>query len=170
MSFPDLLPPPRVAPKLSTSTRLFLLAYSLCLALFFALIITSLPPLPFPRPPPADLCTFAPKLDLTLPLCDGVPRTLVPLLPLAEAALCDANFAITFDREIRGFLPVSDLCLFEPTLVETELSASLISPISDTTCRVKPEPLVTEHTDDPTSGLFAGFVETRVRSRPLGYS
>lgn len=86
-----------------------LLAYSLCRARFFALIITSDPAPPFippaAFPPKLDLCAFTPRLDLVL---DGVP----PIFPVepAPAARWEASLAITFDLDILGFRPLSDRC------------------------------------------------------------
>lgn len=87
-------------PEGPSPARLFLLAYSLCLARFFAAITTLSPaalPLPIFAPPKLRLC--APILDRVLP-----PEVMVVV---AEASRCDANLAITFDREMRGLRPGS---------------------------------------------------------------
>ena len=94
------IPPP---PPEEPATRLRLLAYSLCLALFFALINT-FPPLP---PVKLDRCAFAPKLDLVFPPFDARGAITDPPAP---AARWDAKRAITFDLEIRGFRPAKDRC------------------------------------------------------------
>jgi hypothetical protein len=91
-----------MAPPLNDPTgaaRLRLLAYSLCLALFFALTIIPSPVLAIFAP--ATLCLFpAPMLDRVLPLAAFD-------IDDPDAARCDASFAITFEREIRGFRPGS---------------------------------------------------------------
>ena len=98
----------------ATTTLLFLLAYSLCLALFLALNKTLPSPLARDFVPPH----LAPRLDRVLLLTsfEALGANLAPLFPPVTfdpfpfplAALCEASLAITFDLDIRGFLPVKD--------------------------------------------------------------
>jgi hypothetical protein len=91
---------------------LFRLAYSLCLARFFALIIISLGPKAFRLPPTARLFLppvgFAFKLDLTLPPALALGLTIWEgvMPPPSLASRCVANFAITLEREILGLRPI----------------------------------------------------------------
>jgi hypothetical protein len=91
-----------ISPRsLPVVTPLLLLAYSLCLARFLALITTPPcgPTIPAFTPPPM---TLAPML---LRVFDE-PATPPPLLTADdafEAARCNTSLAITFEREMRGF-------------------------------------------------------------------
>ena len=95
-------------------TLLFLLAYSLCLALFLALNKT----LPSSLARDFAPLPLAPRLDRVLPLVsfEALGVNLAPVFPpvtfnpfpFPPAALCEASLAITFDLDIRGFLPVKD--------------------------------------------------------------
>ena len=92
------------------TTLLFLLAYSLCLALFLALnkILPSVLARDFAPP------LLAPRLERVLPLVsfEALGPNLAPLFPPVTfpfpPALCEASLAITFDLDIRGFLPDND--------------------------------------------------------------
>lgn len=104
--------PPTALPA---AALLRLRTYSLCLALFFALIKTLPPALPLPPLlPPYDglFPTPAPKLDLVREPEEPATPALVADV---DAARCDASLAITREREILGLRPGSALGLTATT-------------------------------------------------------
>lgn len=80
------------------------LAYSLCRALFFALINTS-PDFAPPRDSRVLPETPAPILDRVLPRDAPTPAPKA----VASAARCDASLAMTLEREMRGLRPGNTL-------------------------------------------------------------
>lgn len=63
----------------------------------------------FSPPPKPSRCTFAPKLDRVLPAPLLGSRLVLITLPLGPGpSRFDASLAITFDRDILGFRPISD--------------------------------------------------------------